>query len=148
MVKLVLSTQSPLNSSYVNESGQVLYRVQTPLSVNTRVSTVHKIIPNTSNPPRVDNIELPIGDSDSQIDEKASESDFEDKEPEKELEPLSDAKLQDQFKLLGTLEHKIVGSSMWKEGDNSVELKSMFKKEGMGPFGQWVACSLVSNILC
>jgi hypothetical protein len=141
---LILSKRSPLNAVYSNEAGQVLYKVETPLGFNTRVSSVYKVIPNTTNPPHVAKVELPLDGPEDQVKEKESKLEAESEEEEEEedekelgLTELSDTNLKDHFKLLGTIEHKLFGTSVWKDGGNTVELSQFLRREGFGPYGQY-----------
>ncbi|GLB35659.1 hypothetical protein LshimejAT787_0212240 [Lyophyllum shimeji] len=43
---LYLSTPSPLNATFTNEDGQVMYKVDTPMAVGTRTSTISCVVPN------------------------------------------------------------------------------------------------------
>ncbi|GLB35680.1 hypothetical protein LshimejAT787_0212450 [Lyophyllum shimeji] len=42
---LYLSTRSVINSTFANEDGQVLYKVETPMAAGTRVSTISMVVP-------------------------------------------------------------------------------------------------------
>ncbi|KAF8058592.1 hypothetical protein FPV67DRAFT_509570 [Lyophyllum atratum] len=43
---LYLSTVSVINSTYSNENGQVIYKVDTPMALGTRTSTISYVVPN------------------------------------------------------------------------------------------------------
>jgi hypothetical protein len=45
-MKLHLSERSPLNSTFSNDAGQILYKVDTPLKLGARTSTIKRVIPN------------------------------------------------------------------------------------------------------
>ncbi|KAG5637189.1 hypothetical protein H0H81_005446 [Sphagnurus paluster] len=48
---LYLSSSSPLHSTFSNEEGQVLYKVETPvMSLSARTSTISCVVPSTSGP--------------------------------------------------------------------------------------------------
>lgn len=41
-----LSERGPLNSTFAAENGQIIYKVNTPMRLGTRTSTISKIMPN------------------------------------------------------------------------------------------------------
>lgn len=49
-MNLNLSEGSPLNSTFYNDAGQVIYRVETPSGLGSRTSTITRVIPNNVEP--------------------------------------------------------------------------------------------------
>lgn len=45
-MNLHLSERSPLHSTFSNDAGQVIYTVETPMGLGTRISTIRKVISN------------------------------------------------------------------------------------------------------
>lgn len=45
-MNLILSDRSFLNATYSNDAGQVIYKVETPKKLTTRISTITRVIPN------------------------------------------------------------------------------------------------------
>lgn len=45
-MNLHLSKRSPLNSIFSNDNGQIIYKVETPLNIGARTSTITRVVPN------------------------------------------------------------------------------------------------------
>ncbi|KAF9463421.1 hypothetical protein BDZ94DRAFT_610006 [Collybia nuda] len=45
-MNLHLSSPSPLNATYSNDAGQVIYKVDTPLKLGREITTIKRVIPN------------------------------------------------------------------------------------------------------
>lgn len=45
-MNLILSDRSPLHSVFSNESGQAIYKVDTPKKLGTRTATITRVVPN------------------------------------------------------------------------------------------------------
>lgn len=61
-MNFILSDRSFLNATYSNEAGQVIYKVETPKGLTTRVSTITRVIPNDVIPLKGDSDEVDMRD--------------------------------------------------------------------------------------
>jgi hypothetical protein len=107
-----------LNSIYTHDSGQVLYKVVTPLAFGSRTSTIYKVLPNLPAQERVRFEKFDI---------------IEDGEDEK---TLTDEALKDKFTEWATISHKLIGSSVMRFDGQEIKTLSYFRTTGFGPFGR------------
>jgi len=119
-MNLYLSRWTYLNSVYMHDSGQVLYKVVTPMTMGGRISTVYKVVPSDANPLRFTNFDP---------------SDDHEAEDDPSFPDLTDETLKDQFSVVGSVAHKALGNSILTFGDKVVEANEFFTKDGRGLHG-------------
>ncbi|KAF9463420.1 hypothetical protein BDZ94DRAFT_1258757 [Collybia nuda] len=61
-MNLHLSDRSPINATYFNDDGQAIYKVETPIRLGTRTSTITRVIPNDATPNDGDGDEVDMRD--------------------------------------------------------------------------------------
>ncbi|KAF8734299.1 hypothetical protein AX14_003465 [Amanita brunnescens Koide BX004] len=133
---LYLTRRSHLNSSYVNNDGHVLYKVETPFKFVGLVSTIKSVLPEdiptagTSrihDPPSCD----PISDSDvdgNVESDEVSETDI-------DYEPEDDEQLCHRFAHLAEIKYHGIASSVIRYRGEEFETRKFFTKKEYGWHG-------------
>jgi len=125
---LFLSKCSHLNSSYVNDDGQVLYKVETPFKFFGLISTIKSALPGDIPTPGSSRINGPrpyesISDNNVKGDVDEKETDFESKE-------------DDRFAYLAEIKFKKITSSVMRYRGEEYETCKFFTKKELGWFGR------------
>jgi hypothetical protein len=141
---LYLTGRSHLNSSYVNNDGQVLYKVETPFKFVGLVSTITSALPGdipVSSPSRI-NDPPPydqIGDNNVKGDveyDEIPDDDVDgkhiDHEPAKEV-----IELPDRFAHLAEIKFNRITSSLMRYRGEEYETSSFFTKKELGWHGRY-----------
>ena len=112
---LYLSKCSHLNSSYVNDDGQVLYKVETPFKFFGLVSTIKSAVPGYVPAPGSSNINRP---------------------PPYEL--ISDDEVQSDagYDAIAEIKFNMITSSVMRYRGEEYETSKFFTKKGLGCFGR------------
>lgn len=135
---LYLTRRSHLNSLYVNDDGQVLYKVETPFKFVGLVSSIKSVLPGdipAPDPSKISNPPPPyepINDNDIEGDDEEPD-DGADEEPDEE-----DVELYYRFANLAVIEYNKIATSVMRYRGEEYETSKFFTKKEYGWFG-WYA---------
>ena len=135
---LYLTRRSHLNSSYVNDDGQVLYKVETPFKFVGLVSTIKSVLPGDITTPdcsKISDLAPPyesINDNDVEGDDEEPDDDADDEPDEEDIE------LRYRFVHLAVIEYNKIATSVMRYRGEEYEMSKFFTKKEYGWFG-WYA---------
>lgn len=139
---LYLTKYSHLNSSYVNNDGQALYKVKTPfklLSIDM-VSTITSILPGDIRPSSSgtnDDLYDMISDNDVKGDvefDEVPKDDVDEKEG-----PMEEIGLRDQFAHLAEIKFKMITSDVMRYRGEEYKTNEIFTKKEWGYYDRYDA---------
>ena len=136
---LHLTRRSHLNSLYVNDDGQVLYKVETPFKFVGLVSTIKSVLPGDVPAPDSSKISdpappyEPINDNDVEGDDEEPDDDDADEELDEE-----DIELRYRFAHLAVIEYNKIATSVMRYRGEEYKTSKFFTKKEYGWFG-WYA---------
>ncbi|KAM6493987.1 hypothetical protein JOM56_010348 [Amanita muscaria] len=143
---LYLTKWSHLNSSYVNDDGQVLYKVETPNKFFNRVATIKRIVPGSiiDPPPSTSGRGVPpqyefVNDNDVKGDDveydKVPDEHVDEKDDIREELNDDDLALKDRFSHLAEIKFHDFTSSILRFGGHEQQTSHFFTSKGFGYYG-------------
>ena len=140
---LYLTKFSHLNSSYVNDNGQVLYKVKTPFKLLSigMVTTITTILPEDIRTPSSsgtsDNLYDTISDNDVKGDvefDGVPRDDVDEKEDQIDSEKIE---LRDRFAHLAEIKFKMITSSVMRYRGEELKTSEFFTKKEWGYYDRY-----------
>lgn len=148
---LYLTKRSHLNSSYVNDAGQVLYKVETPFRLVGLVSTIKSVLPGDIGAPDPGPNKVNETSPQDQISDNDVEGDVEydvvpnDDENDIEQEANEETELQIRFAHLAEVKFNRITSSVIRFRGEEYETRTLFtRKEWHGRYAPF--CRSVTSL--
>ncbi|KAF8352171.1 hypothetical protein F5887DRAFT_1068518 [Amanita rubescens] len=137
---LFLSKSSHLNSSYVNDDGQVLYKVKTPFQFKFGlVSTIKSALPDYIPAPGSSKINGPPPYKSTSDNDVKGDVEF-DATPDDDVDAddvgLEDAELRERFAHLAEIKFNKITSSVMRYRGEEFKTSEFFTKKELGWFGR------------
>jgi hypothetical protein len=149
---LYLSKSSHLNSSYVNDDGQVLYKVETPFQFKFGlVSTIKSTLPDYIPAPGSSKINGPppyesISDNDVKGDVEFDAAPDDDVD-ENDVGLEDAAELRDRFAHLAEIKFNKITSSVMRYRGEEFKTSEFFTKKELGWFGRYVPFQVIAETI-
>jgi hypothetical protein len=147
---LYLSKRSHLNSSYVNDDGQVLYKVETPFKFKFgMVSTIKSALPSYIPAPGSSNINGPPGPPYEPISDNGVQGDVEydavpdDDDDENDI-GFEDAQLCNRFTHLAEIKFNTIASSVMRYRGEEYKTCKFFTKKELGWYGRYAPFQVIN----
>ena len=146
---LYLSKCSHLNSSYVDDDGRVLYKVETPFKFKFgMVSTIKSVLPSYIPAPGSSNINGPRpyeSISDNEVEGDVEYDAVPDDDVDERDIGFEDAELRDRFAHLAEIKFNKITSSVMRYRGEEYKTCKFFTKKELGWYGRYAPFQVINR---